>query len=193
MATENAVLMKMARESLKGKWGLAIGTFLVYTLIMGSFGAMQRFGLLSLLIAGPFMLGAATFSLSISRGKDARLEQIFEGFTLYTKALVAYLLMVLFIVLWSILLIIPGIIAGLSYSMAFYILADDPFLQPKEYLERSKKMMYGYKWKLFYLWLRFLLLGLLCVLTLGIGFLWLIPYINVTVAKFYDDIKDKPV
>lgn len=192
MATENTVLMKMARESLKDKWGLAIGTFLVYSLIMCSFGAMQKVGLVSLLVAGPMALGAAIFSLSLSRGKEAKLEQIFDGFRFFTNALVTYLLMILFVFLWLLLLIVPGIIAALSYSMVFFLLADNPALKPREALDQSKKMMDGYKWKLFYLFLRFFLLSLLCVLTLGIGFLWLIPYASVTIAKFYDDLKNNP-
>lgn len=193
MGTENIILMRMARESLAGKWGIAIGTFLIYTLIAGAFGAMQRAGLISLLVAGPLALGAAIFSLSISRRKEARLEQIFEGFRVFGNALATYLLMLLYIVLWALLLIVPGIIAALSYSMSFYILADDPSLRPQQVLDRSKQMMMGYKWKLFYLSLRFFLLALLCILTLGVGFLWLIPYVNVTMAMFYDDIKNKAV
>ncbi len=193
MKTDNIVLMRMARESLRGRWGLAIGTFLVYSLIMGAFGAIPKASIISLLIAGSMALGVAMFSLSISRGKEARLEQIFEGFQLFGKALVTYLLMILFVVLWLLLLIIPGIIAALSYSMTFYILADDNSLQPRQALDRSKQMMDGYKWKLFYLCLRFFLLALLCILTLGIGFLWLIPYANIASAKFYDDIKEKAV
>ena len=70
----------------------------------------------------------------------------------------------------------------------FFILADDLSLKPKEALDKSKQMMDGYKWKMFYLTLRFFGLGLLCLLTLGIGFLWLIPYSYVAMAKFYDDI-----
>lgn len=190
MNTENSVLMRMAYESLKGKWGLAIGTFLIYIILTGSSGSVGIFGsVISLLIAGPFALGAATFSLSISRGQEARLEQIFQGFNRFTTALGAYLLMVLFVLLWTLLLIIPGIIAALSYSMIFYILSDEPSTGAEDALKKSKKMMDGYKLKLFYLCFRFFLLGLLCVLTLGIGFLWLIPYAHITMAKFYDDIK----
>lgn len=192
MATENAVLMKMAKASLTGKWGLAIGTFVVYALIMGSFGAMQKVGLAALLVAGPMALGAALFSLTLSRGQEARLEQLFDGFRHFTNALVTYLLLLLYVFLWALLLIVPGIIAALSYSMVFFILADNPTLTPQEILDKSRKMTDGYKWKLFYLWLRFLLLGLVCVLTLGIGFLWLLPYIHITLAKFYDDIKNNP-
>lgn len=190
MQTENAALREMARESLKGKWGLAIGTFLVYTLITGCGGAARALGLAALLIAGPMAMGAAIFSLSISRHREAKLEQIFEGFRFFSKALGTYLLMLLYVVLWLLLFIIPGIIAALSYSLVFYLLADDPSLKPQEVLDLSKKMMDGYKWKLFYLCLHFLLLALLCVLTLGIGFLWLIPYINITMAKFYDDVRN---
>jgi uncharacterized membrane protein len=88
-------------------------------------------------------------------------------------------------------LIIPGIIAALSYSMTFYILADDQEIKAEDALRKSKMMTEGYKLKLFYLGLRFLLLAFLCVLTLGIGFFFLIPFIHVTMAKFYDDIKGK--
>ena len=96
--------------------------------------------------------------------------------------------MLLYVLLWTLLLIIPGIIAALGYSMTYYILADDPLLKPQDALKKSKTMMNGHKTKLFYLCLRFFLLALLCILTLGIGFFWLIPYVHVTMAKFYDDI-----
>jgi uncharacterized membrane protein len=188
MATPNPVIARQSQHALAGKWGLAIGTFVVYTLVNAGAGAIP---FISLLIGGPMSFGAALFSLSISRGKEAKLEQIFDGFKYFSNTLVAYLLMILYILLWMLLLIIPGIIAALSYSMTFYILVDEPTLKPKEALDKSKAMMDGYKWKLFYLGLRFFLLALLCILTLGIGFLWLIPYINVTMAVFYDDLKNQ--
>jgi uncharacterized membrane protein len=192
MNTGNVVLMTAARDSLKGKWSLAIGTFIIFAIVMGSFGTMHEAGILSLLIAGPMLLGAATFSLSLSRGKEAQMEQLFDGFKSFSKALSTYLLMLLYIMLWSLLFIIPGIIAALSYSMSFYILSDNTSLKPSEVLDRSKIIMNGYKLKLFYLWLRFFLLALLSILTLGIGFFWLIPYVNITTAKFYDDINEIP-
>jgi uncharacterized membrane protein len=194
MNTENVVLMQMARESLKGKWGLAIGTFVVYLLITVTLQVIPVAGpIVSLIISGPFSLGLAIFSLAISRNQEARLEQIFQGFNNFGTALGTYLLMVLFILLWMLLLIIPGIIAALSYSMTFYILADDKSIGAMEAIDKSKQMMYGYKWKLFCLGLRFIGWALLCILTLGIGFLWLFPYIQVSVAKFYDDVKANPI
>jgi uncharacterized membrane protein len=196
MNTENITLMRASRESLKGKWGLAILTFFIYTLLTTASGSVRHHSsiltlssTLTLIIGGPLALGAAIFSLSISRGKEARLEQIFQGFNSFSTAFIAYLLILLYVLLWALLLIVPGIIAALGYSMTFYILADDPLIKPQDALKKSKSMMDGYKLKLFYLCLRFFLLALLCILTLGIGFLWLIPYVHVTMAKFYDDIK----
>jgi uncharacterized membrane protein len=97
--------------------------------------------------------------------------------------------MSLFILLWCLLLIVPGIIAFISYSQTYFILADDNTIGAIEAIEKSKAMMYGYKWKFFRLSLRLAGLGLLCILTLGIGFLWLLPYARVVMAKFYDDVK----
>jgi uncharacterized membrane protein len=190
MKNANVVLMQMARESLKGKWGLAIGTLVVYFLIAVVLRIIPIVGpIASLIISGPFAIGLAVFSLSISRNQDAKLEQIFQGFNNFGTALGAYLLMILFILLWTLLLIIPGIISAISYSMTFYILADDNSIGAMEAIDKSKKMMDGYKWKYFCLGLRFLGWALLCILTLGIGFLWLMPYMQVSMAKFYDDVK----
>ncbi|EPR68350.1 DUF975 family protein [Cyclobacterium qasimii] len=194
MGTENVALMKMARESLKGNWGLAIGTFLVYYIIMGFLQGMAEYypmiGLGTLIITGPMVLGLSLFSLTIARNQYARLQQIFDGFNNFGTALGAYLLIIIFVLLWMLLLIIPGIIAGLSYAMTFYIIADDPTIGPLDAIDKSKQMMNGYKMKLFLLFLMFFGMALLCILTLGIGFLWLIPFINVTTAKFYEDIKE---
>lgn len=190
MKTENAILMKQARESLAGKWKLAIGAFVIYELILIAIQEMPKIGwAASLIIAGPMALGMSIFSLSLSRNQEPKLEQIFKGFERFGVALSAYLLTTIFVVLWSLLLLIPGIMAGYSYAMAFYILADDKSIGAMEAIDRSKRMMYGSRWKLFYLSCRFIGWGLLCILTLGIGFLWLIPYTQISIAKFYDDLK----
>ena len=190
MKTENSALMQMARESLQDRWGTAIAALLIYFL-MGLFCQFIPFigSIAWFVVTGSFAVGLAIFSLSIARGKDARVEQIFDGFKKFEKALIAYLLMVVFVLLWMLLLIIPGIIASFAYSQTFYILADDDTIEPLEALKKSKEMMYGYKWKLFSLFLWFFLLSLLCILTLGIGFLWLMPYMQVTLAHFYLELK----
>ena len=197
MNTTNLVLMKMARESLKDKWGIAIATFLIYALIIGIVkGSAETYtfvNLILLLISGPLSLGVSKFTINISRNQEARIEQLFDGFTNFKTSLGAYLLTVLFTLLWTLLLIIPGIIAALSYSMTFYIIADDDSIGAMDAIDKSKKMMDGYKWKYFCLGLRIFGLALLCILTLGIGFLWLFPYASVSIAKFYDDIKENQI
>ncbi len=190
MKTENVVLMRKAKESMTGKWDVAIGGFVLFILLYYGFLFVPTFGsFISLIIYPPIHLGFSIFCLSISRNQKANVEQIFEGFNFFVKALTTNILIFLFVFLWSLLLIVPGIIAGLSYSMAFFILSDNPSISAMSAIDLSEKMMEGNKMRLFRLYLRFFGLGLLCVLTLGIGFLWLGPYANVTFAKFYDDVK----
>lgn len=190
MRTENSVLMQQARESLAGKWGQAIGTLVVYMVLMVAVQLIPLAGpIIALLIGGPMAIGLATYSLALARNEEANMNQLFEGFNKFGLALATYFLMVVFILLWMLLLIIPGIIAALCYSMTFYILADEETMDAMEAIDKSKAMMDGYKWKYFCLGLRFVGWALLCILTLGIGFLWLMPYIQVTNAKFYEDVK----
>ncbi|MEA4982703.1 MAG: DUF975 family protein [Paludibacter sp.] len=183
MTTENRKLMQMAKDSLNGNWILAVGTFLVYMLIVSGSSPLY------LVLAGPFSLGLAGFTLTLARKEEARVEQIFHGFQYFGNAVIAYLLMFFYVFLWSLLLIIPGIIAAISYSMTFFIMADDASIRPQQALEKSKMMMNGYKWKFFCLGLRFIGWIILCMFTFGIGYLWLIPYMQVSYAKFYEDLK----
>lgn len=188
--TENKVLMSKARESLKGKWGLGIGTFVVFMLIMMAIQLIPIAGwIISILITGAMSIGLAIFTLSLARKQDAKLSQIFDGFQKFGVGLGAYILTTIFILLWMILLIIPGIIAAFSYSMTYYIIAENDSIGPLEAISKSKEMMRGNKWKYFCLGFRFLGWSLLCILTLGIGFLWLCPYMMVSFAQFYDDLK----
>lgn len=193
MITENKVLMQQARETLQGKWDQAVLAYFIYFLITGAISAVPISPavnpVLALIIGGSMSYGMAGFSLTISRNGIPKLEQIFSGFHLFSTTLLTHLLMVLFIMLWSLLLVVPGIIAAISYSQTFYILNENNSLQPREAIEKSKQMMYGYKWKYFCLGLRFIGWALLCILTFGIGFLWLMPYMQVSFAKFYDDLK----
>ena len=189
-ATPNAQLMQQALDVLKGNWGPVIGTYLVFLIIAGVTQNIPIVGgLASLILTGPLTLGIVIYTLKYSRKQDYKLEQIFDGFKDFTRALVTYLLMMLYILLWSLLLIVPGIMMAFSYSMTFFILADDPDISYSDALEKSKRMMYGYRWKYFFLSLRFFGWALLAVLTLFIGFLWLMPYMYVSYAKFYEDVK----
>lgn len=189
--TPNALLTAQARHALKGKWGLAIGTGVVYMLVLMASQAIPVAGpIISLLISGAMSIGLASFSLALARGQNAQLEQIFSGFRKFGVGLGAYLLQLIFIILWSLLLIIPGVVAALSYAMTFYIIAEDDSIGPREAIGKSKALMLGNRWKLLCLTTRLSGWAILCLFTLGIGFLWLFPYAIVCLAKFYDDIQD---
>ncbi len=189
-ATENRILMDQARNSLRGKWGLAIGTLVVFILIQIAIEFIPVVGwIISILITGPISIGLAIFALSLSRQQNAKLIQIFDGFQKFGVGLGAYILQVIFVILWMLLLIIPGIIAVHAYFMTYYIIAENDTIGPLEAISKSKEMMRGNKWKLFCLGFRFLGWALLCILTFGIGFLWLFPYMIVSCTQFYDDLK----
>jgi uncharacterized membrane protein len=97
--------------------------------------------------------------------------------------------MILAIFVGFIFFIIPGFILSLGLSQAMYLLADDDELGPVEALKESWEMMKGHKTDYFVLGLYFILWSFLCVFTLGIGFFFLAPYMQVTYAKFYNTIR----
>jgi len=186
----NKELTDKAREALSGRWGIAIGGFLIYNIILGiSQNIPFTGGILGLIIGGPMTIGAAYFSLNLARKQEANIEALFDGFKLFGKALGTYLLMMLYIFGWTLLLIIPGIIKGISYSQTFYLLAEDNTIGSEQAILKSMDMMDGNKMKYFMLILSFIPWALLCILTLGIGFLWLVPYTQVSMANFYLDLK----
>ena len=129
------------------------------------------------------------FALAVVRSQSLELGMLFQGFEEFGRALAAYLLMALFVALWSLLLIIPGIVAGLAYSMTYYILRDQPNLGVMDAIGLSRQMMRGNKWKYFCLQWRFFGWSLLCLLTCGIGFFWLMPYMMASQAAFYEDLR----
>jgi uncharacterized membrane protein len=190
MQTTNRELMQQAREALKGRWGLALGGNVIYFILVMLIQSIPRVGWIGgLIVDGPLLLGCVTFFLFLSRKQEAKLSLLFEGFQNFTRALVAYLLLILYVLLWTLLLIIPGIMAALSYSQTFFILAENPKIEGRDAIRRSKAMMVGNRWKLFCLFWRFFGWCLLGILSLGIGFLWIIPYMQTSLARFYDDLK----
>lgn len=194
MSTENKQLMTEARASLDGKWGIAIGATVIYMIVACSGSAIPFLGpIISLVITGPLMVGVSSFYLTISKKQEPDIQLIFSGFKKFNTSFCAYLLQFLFVFLWTLLLIIPGIIAALSYAFTFYIIAEEESIGALEALAKSKKMMKGNKFKLFCLGWRFFGWGLLCILTCGIGLLWLWPYSMTSFAHFYNDIKQSNV
>jgi len=136
--------------------------------------------------------GVVQFYLDFTRKKTAEITQLFtplkNGNTVL-RVFGANFMIGLFTFLWALLLIVPGIIAAYSYAMTFYIMADEPKLPVMEAISKSKAMMDGRKAQLFWLQLRFTGWHILAVMTFFVGYLWLMPYINVATANFYDTIK----
>lgn len=186
----SAELRLAAREKLRGHWTNALLTHLVAGVVLGLLGSVRGLGgLLWLLAAGPIMLGLVGYFVMLQRGGHPAIEDLFEGFRQFGPAVVLNLLTTVFVFLWSLLLIVPGVIASLRYSMAFYLLHDQPNLPATEALNISKRWMVGHCGRLFLLYLSFLGWVLLSCLTAGLGFLWLAPYAQATLAEFYADLK----
>ena len=208
----NSELRAQARERLEGKWGtFVLMTFLMLVIqtilqIPGYIGSLLEVlspenvlaslsfsnisNILSLL-ALPLSWGLTVSLLRNHREESVDLENLFDGFRggRYTRVFCAIFLVNLFTFLWALLLIIPGIMKAFSYALTPYILLDEPELTAKQAISRSCEIMQGRRWKLFCLYFSFIGWGILCLLTFGIGFLWLAPYINASIAAFYEDAR----
>jgi uncharacterized membrane protein len=185
MSTSNYGLRRQAREHLSGKWGLAIGAYFLLGLIVSAASSVP---IANLFISAAVSLGLIMFSLNLLAG-EGEFEDGFKGFSDILRATGATFMVGLFTFLWSLLFIIPGIIKAYSYGLTLYIIAEDPEIRVMDAITKSREMMNGYKMKRFLLDLSFIGWGILCIFTLFIGLLWLIPYIGVTSAAFYNDIR----
>ncbi|MDM5157423.1 DUF975 family protein [Bacillus sp. DX1.1] len=201
-------LKRRALDALKGKWGLAVGTTLLIAILVSAcrvgitFPFATAWGweeakeslsvdIVAMLIIGPLTLGANYLALHAVREKEVRIGQLFKWFTdgnKFIKSFLVYLLVYIYLALWTLLLIIPGIIKSFSYSMTYFILNDHPEYSMNQAITESRRMMDGHKMDYFLLCLSFIGWFLLSVITLGIGFLWLAPYFYTTTAAFYEEI-----
>jgi len=190
-------LRARARQSLEGNWGKSVLALIVYTIVAGLVGLLNFIPVIGyivqILTSGAFTLGLIIFFVGIARKEGPPISEVFSGFSHFIKAFCVYFMMGLFTLLWSLLLVIPGIIACYRYSQAYYILQDNPDIGALEAIRRSKELMKGRKLNLFVLHLTFIGWALLALLTFGIGYLWLTPYFQVTQAHFYDEITGRTV
>ena len=178
----NSEIRRAARYALKGNWTQAVLATLVFTLITAAAG---------LLVVCPLEFGYMLCFLRLVRGEDSS-EMVgdqFSVFNKYGRYLGGSLLVLLYTLLWTLLFIIPGIVKSYAYAMTPYVMNDHPELDADDCIHESRMMMKGYKWKLFCLDLSFIGWAILCIFTLGIGLLWLQPYIEASHAKFYEELK----
>lgn len=196
MEITNRSLMAAAKSSLKGNWKNAVIVTLVGLLLLGVSSIIPVLG--ALLLGGPIMLALISVYIKLARGQKGDLNDFVETLKagLSGRFLQLFLLFVIYTILVAVgyfLLIVPGIILSLGLSQTFIIANDEPELDATEVLKKSWEMMKGYKMRLFLLYLRFIGWMLLAMLTFGIGYFWLAPYIYVTVVKFHDEVLKKDV
>lgn len=203
----NSELRKDARATMSGNWLDGVVITLVSMLMMslvaspqivtaeGSVSGNVIYMLAYLFIGAPISYGLYFAFLKFCRGAELKVENLFGLFNskYYIKSICLYLLTTIYTFLWSLLLVIPGIIKGLSYSMAPYILLDNPEITAEEAICRSMEMMRGHKMDLFLMGLGYAGLAILSCFLLFIPLLWLAPYYVTVITKFYEDLKAEQV
>ena len=194
-----------ALSALENKWGNFVLITFVYGLIIGitqvlsgdkdSPAILHLIGLVLFILALPLTWGFQTLFLGAVRGGEATAKDMFEGYNkeLFSRVLTTTLLYYVYVFLWSLLLLIPGCIKAYSYAMTPYILKDNPEMKNNAAIEESMRMMDGHKLELFMLDLSFIGWAILSILTCCIGFLWLVPYMNMARVNFYEDLKKASV
>lgn len=187
----NSELRAVSRTTLSGNWMMAALATLVYLLIAGGVSSIPVAGsVLAIIITYPLAYGFAILFLDLFReGEPIDIGKLFDGFKDFGRVWVTLILVAIYTILWTCLLIIPGIVKSYSYALTPFILKDEPELKYNAAIEKSMRMMDGYKMKLFLLDLSFIGWMILSVLTLGIGLLFLQPYMNTARAAFYEDLK----
>ena len=144
---------------------------------------------INIFVAAPFEISLAKVFLNLSEGIRPKISDTFWEFNYATKSVTAMLRMFVYICLWMLLFIIPGIIMSYSYIMTPYIIAENPNASAKAAMKKSVRMMKGHKWELFVLQLSFIGWGVLTVLTFGILAIYVVPYMEASVANFYQSLK----
>ena len=181
----------MAKEQIKGKIGILFLISLVIALISSVVNVIPGLGSIVcfVVLAPAFSLASIRIYLGITEGKTPDIKDAFNSFNDFWPAFKTSILVSIFTYLWTLLFIIPGIVKGLSYSMAMYIVAENPTIGAREAINRSKAMMNGHKMEFFKLIFSFLGWVILGYFTLGLLYIWLIPYMNAAFLNFYKSIK----
>jgi len=178
---DRAQLKSLAREQIKGNIGILFILFLVMGLITGT--------AIGGLFAPAMNVGMCLVYIGLAAGNKPGIGDLFKRMDIFGKALWLMIITGFFTMLWSLLLFIPGIIKGLSYSMAPYVLAEHPDWTARQCLDESKRIMAGKVGDLFILQLSFIPWFLLCVVTGGIAFIYVLPYVCAATARFYQAVQ----
>ena len=193
----------MNRQDLKARsWAQVkdkIGILFIITLIIALITVAASFvlsiipvvgpSLVTFLVAPAFALSSARVYLNVVAGGQPEAKDSFYGFEDFWSAVKLNFFVGLYTFLWSLLFVIPGIIKTISYSMSFYILAENKGKPALECIEESKRMTNGHKMDLFVLGLSVIGWILLGYITCGIGYIWIMPYMEATFVNAYHSLK----
>ncbi|WP_081014752.1 DUF975 family protein [Paraclostridium sordellii] len=200
-------LKEKTLSQLKNNWGFAILVCLIYTIISGVLDLNYTFepninwidfnlrlDFILIIVLGPLHLGLSKFILNFIEDRSkSNFKDLFYGFfsiNLFIKSILINLIIVVGIYIGGILFIIPGIIWALMFSQTYFILVENTEIGVIEALKRSYKLVDGFKSDLFILELSFIGWLIVCIITLGIGFLWYTPYYEITLGNFYVKLKE---
>ncbi len=203
----NREITARARETLRGNWGSAIFISVIIPILLGILQAIIKYPLkyscgisVPLIILGIVSvvivisnfystLAVPVWFIALQRGDDISAIQAFKiAFSRFWTLFLAGILMGVIIFLKLLLFIIPGIMAAYDYILVYFCIADDPNLSPGQALKRSRAIMHGHRWQFFCFSWRFVGWTILCLLTLGIGFIWLVPYMTASMVEFYRSV-----
>lgn len=210
-------IMEMKRRSLdalKGNWGKAILLTILISILTvyipiamdiqnsGGFDlwvnsdepSISLFSYVLELVLIPFYAGVLWFYVSLVRKESVRIRNIFKVYQdgrLTLKLIWTYIVMMFFILLWTLLLIIPGIIKSISYAQTTFVLKDHPEYSATQAITESRRLMDGYKWKYVLFLLSFIGWFLLTAVTFGLAWFFVGPYFLAARAVFYDELKNQ--
>lgn len=213
-------IKKTAKERLSGNWGKTILTLIFFSVIQGLIhmifngpanlhyhdklfllgndealpgGPTAIISIITGILSALMGYGLSVYLLKLIRGEERGLSDLFYYFKSghqFVRGTITTVLVTVFVILWTLLLIIPGIIKGIAYSQVTYILKDNPDMKPLDAITLSRRMMDGYKWKYFLLGLSFIGWAILVAITFGIALLYVGPYYYASITQFYEEVKE---
>jgi len=169
-------------------WLLLLVASLIYSAVIG---VVSYTVVGAIVLGGPMMIGLAAVFLKTARGStEVDFADLFYGFRngMFTRNLLLGLLQSIYLFLWSLLFVIPGIVKFYSYAMSSYLALDHPEWSADDCITASRKMMDGHRFRLFCLDLSFIGWYIVGALACGIGTLWVAPYHFLARAHFYQDL-----
>jgi uncharacterized membrane protein len=185
-------LFREGNEKLNAKHLMAAAAVFIYFLIAGiPSGFDEKYGILSFLISGPLALGISSFFLNLVRGKEVRIEQIFDGFKNFVPAFLITIFYTFAVCIGLVFLVVPGIIIGMGLAMSYFVLVDNPKMDAISAMKTSWEMMKGHKADYFIYCVLAFLLCLLGILMLFVGLFYVLPIVYAASALFYEKIKQQ--